>query len=209
MPGLSRRVIALLCVSALGVTTAAAQEPGGHGRAELGAFPGGGVLFASSASGREPDFTNYTFGASFTWNVNSWAGVETEAGFGLGGRKTVTFDGQTFRAQAMPDTISYSGNLVINPFGGRRAFVPYAVAGVGAFRLVQRDGTEALGIVETRTLLAGSAGGGLKWYAAHAWGLRADYRLMVVRGDHDAPLFFGGHDTRYGHRLYASIFTTF
>jgi hypothetical protein len=66
-----------------------------------------------------------------------------------------------------------------------------------------------LGLADSRTFFAGNAGGGLKWHAANAWGLRADYRLMMIRPSHDAPLFFGTQETRYGHRLSAAIFTTF
>jgi hypothetical protein len=46
------------------------NDGGDRSSMELGAFPGGRVLFASSEAGREADFFTYTFGASFRWNVS-------------------------------------------------------------------------------------------------------------------------------------------
>ena len=205
---LTRPSAALLLVAVFGVA-AHAQERGGAGRVELNAFPGGGVLFTQSSGGAEPDFTNYTLGVSFTWNANRWVGLETEAGFGIGGQRTVRLAGQTLAAQAMPDTMAFSEDLILNPIGSDRAIVPYAAGGVGLFSLLHRDGTEALGLTDTQTFYAANVGGGLKWYAARGWGLRTDYRVMIVRPNGEAPPFFGGQETRYGHRFYASIFANF
>lgn len=204
-----RQFLRACILALLGATTAWAQEGArGAGRFELGTFPGGGMLFTKSSETLAPDFSNYTFGASFTWNATERLGVEAEAGFGLGGRETIVFAGQTLTAQAIPDTITYSGNVVIYPVGTRRAFTPYAAAGLGAFSLVKREGVENLGITSSITLFDGDIGGGLKWYSTHRWGLRGDYRLLMIQGSNAAPPFFG-QTVRYGHRAYAAVFATF
>lgn len=198
---------AILLIAAAG---ASAQDGApAHGRAEWGVFPGGGVLFGDSSDRPAPDFTNYTFGTSFAWNVNTWFGIETEAGFGLGGRQTVTLDNRTLTAQPMPDTIVYTGNVVANPVGSDRAVVPYVSAGAGALRLIARNGTEALGLAESQTLLIGEVGAGVKWYSGRAWGIRGDYRVLAIEHHDEAPTFFGGEGTRYAHRIYAGVFVTF
>jgi hypothetical protein len=205
----------LLIVAVVALSTAGAARPArgqertAPDRVELGAFPGGGILFRSGASSSEPGFGNYTFGVSCTWNVSSKFGIEAEAGFGFGGQKTVAFAGRTLTSQAMPDTISYSGDLVVSPRGRRRAVVPYALVGLGAFNVMKREGTEALGVTQSQALLAGNIGAGVKWFAVRGWGLRADYRVFLIQRNDAASEFFGGLGTRYGHRLYAAAFATF
>src|SRR4029450_4338440 len=78
----------------LAAGTAWAQEGAtGAGRMEIGAFPGGGVLFTESGSGAGPHFTNLGLGGSFTFNFNKWVGVEGEGGGSIGVRQTMTFNG--------------------------------------------------------------------------------------------------------------------
>jgi hypothetical protein len=60
-----------------------------------------------------------------------------------------------------------------------------------------------LGIDQTETFLTGNVGGGLKWYSGR-WGLRGDYRFIMVQSKDDAPEFFG-RETRYGHRIYGAV----
>ncbi len=66
-----------------------------------------------------------------------------------------------------------------------------------------------LGVTTTETYFTGNAGGGLKWFAARHWGLRADYRLFIIRNKDAAPLFFGQEDLRYGHRVYGGVVLTY
>ena len=69
----------------------------------------------------------------------------------------------------------------------------------------------ALFIPETRTYLAGNVGGGVKWYGTR-WGIRADYRFLIVRSEEFVPApnvrlrppFFG-RETRYGHRIFGGV----
>jgi hypothetical protein len=204
-----RQVLALVLAMPITATAALAQERPAGGRVELGAFPGGFVLFTRSSEGAEPDFASYTIGTSVIWNATRRIGCEAEGFFGIGGRKSVTFDRQLLRSQAMPDVIAYSGNVIVSPLGGDRRLVPYGAAGVGGLQLLQREGTETIGITDTRTLLTANLGGGLKWHAGRGLGLRADYRLTAIRASDQAPAFFGRYETRYAHRVYAALFTTF
>jgi outer membrane protein with beta-barrel domain len=174
----------------------------------VGAFPAGGLVFTTGARGEAPDFANYSFGASLGWNATRRVGVEGEAGFGIGGRQTITFGDETLPLQAMPDTITYSGNLVLH-FDALNRIVPYATGGLGAFSIVRREGAENLGIIGRQTLLTGNCGGGLKWYSRRDWGIRADYRLLMVHAADNTTAFFGQNTTRYAHRVYAGIFATF
>jgi len=53
----SRKVLAVLAATFLGLGRAYAQETGGGaGRVEIGASPGGAVFFTESANGNEPQF---------------------------------------------------------------------------------------------------------------------------------------------------------
>jgi outer membrane protein with beta-barrel domain len=203
------RAMLLAVVLAAAPAAAAEQNAAGAGRAEWCAFPAGGVLFTRGEDAAAPQFGNYTFGTSFTWNLNSWFGLESEAGFGIGGHETVDFKSQRLAAQAMPDTIVYSGNVVFNPAGSARAVVPYVIGGAGALQVIGREGTETVGVVDRHTLPTGDVGGGAKWYAARGWGVRGDYRLLVIGRDDQAPAFLGGEATRYAHRVYAGVFATF
>jgi hypothetical protein len=201
-----------MCVLVASVDTTAAVAQGASAddtSFEVGAFPGGGVVFAENTGGGEPDFSNYTFGLWFAWNAHRRIGFESEADFGIGGQKTVIVAGQLLAAQPMPDTAAYSENVIVSPLGNDRDFVPYIAAGIGALRLFQRPGTESLGLVQTRTFFAENGGAGLKWHAVHDWGARADYRLLVIAGEASAPNFFAHVGKRYGHRLYAGVFRNF
>jgi hypothetical protein len=167
------------------------------------------MWFSSAGSAGEPDFKTYAFGVSFTWNAAPRVGLESEAGFGIAGRESMSVAGQVLAAQAVPDTMGCFESVVFYPIARRHAVAPYVNAGIGAFRLLKREGTAPLGISDNRTFLAGAFGGGVRWHVATSWGLRGDYRLIAAAPRRDAAAFFGRHETRYGHRLSAAIFTTF
>jgi hypothetical protein len=196
-------------IALLGAPGVLAQDASvGPRRVEIGAFPAGGLVFTSGARGEAPDFANYSVGASLGWNPTRHVGVEGEAGFGIGGRQTITFADKTLPLQAMPDTITYNGNVVLHLDAVNR-IIPYATGGVGAFSIVRREGAENLGITGRQTLFTGNLGGGLKWYSHRDWGIRADYRFLVVQAAEDTAAFFGQDATRYAHRVYAGIFASF
>jgi 3-methyladenine DNA glycosylase AlkC len=62
-----------------------------------------------------------------------------------------------------------------------------------------------LGIADSHTFLTGNAGAGVTWFnATSRWGVRADYRFVVVRADDQAPAFFG-REIRYANRAYGAL----
>jgi opacity protein-like surface antigen len=98
-----------------------------------------------------------------------------------------------------PNITTYSGNVVFS--ASRSSVVPYATGGIGGLTLLE---TPSVGIATTKTFLTGNVGGGVKWFANQHWGLRADYRFLMVQSKDDAPAFFG-RETRYGHRIYGAV----
>lgn len=178
---------------------ASAQESGASGgRAEVSAFPGGGILFTESSSAT--DFTNYALGGSITFNFNRFLGVEGEGGgsFGVDQRLNLRSGAQSVKP---PNTLAYNGNAIVYPGGNNHAFVPYATGGIGGLTLFDRA---AVGVRNTTTFLTGNVGGGAKYYFNNRWGVRGDYRFFAVRSKDDAPSFFG-QETRYGHRVYGGV----
>ena len=193
------RSVAVAVGFVLAAHVASAQESGaGAGRAEVSAFPGGGIIFTESSG--TPEFGNYALGGSFTFNFNRFVGAEGEGGgsFGIDQRLDLRSGSRSVRP---PTTLAYNGNAVVYPAGNNRAFVPYATVGVGGLTTFERP---ELGVNDRTTFLTGNVGGGVKYYFNNRWGVRADYRFFAVRAKDDAPAFFG-QETRYGHRVYGGL----
>ena len=179
-----------------GGTAYAQMGSAGAGTVEIAAIPGGSTFFTQRGS--ETGFGNYNLGGSLTYNINQWIGIEGEAGGALGVSQRVEF-GSASASVKTPNIATYSGNLVVS--AGGSSVAPYVTGGVGGLTLLE---TSTLGINEMKTFLTGNVGGGVKWFANRHWGLRADYRLLIVQSKDDAPAFFG-RETRYGHRIYGAI----
>jgi Outer membrane protein beta-barrel domain len=204
-----RRVLVVAAAALFGAASVYAQESSaGAGRVELGAFPGGGMFFTQSTSGNEPDFGNYALGASVTLNANRWLGFEGEGGGMIGVRQNVVVGGNTLTNQRTPSMWSYSGNVVLHPVGSDHAVVPYATTGLGGLTMTPYGQVENLGITTHETYLTGNVGGGLKWFSTRHFGVRGDYRYIMVRSKDTAPQFFGNED-RYGHRVQAGLIFTY
>jgi len=206
-----RRLLLIGVVVLFGGGIVWAQEAGnGAGRMEIGAFPGGGILFTEAGNGAEPNFTNYALGGSFTYNFNKWVGVEGEGGGSIGIHQEVNFNNAQLTDQKTPNTWLYMGNVVVNPMGNNRALVPYGTAGLGGLTMCDCNSTHVanLGITKNETYLMGNVGGGLKWFATRNVGLRADYRLFAVKNKDTAPDFFG-KENRFGHRVYGGLLFTY
>jgi hypothetical protein len=196
----STALFAALLIAGADIATAQ-DAPPGPGVFEIHLIPGGATFF--SETNDAPDFVNYALGGAVTWNPNSIFGIEGEVGGSLGIEQGLNGYNGLSGDQKPPNFLNYSGNAVFSwPTG--TSFVPYGVVGGGALTMFER---EELGISDTDTFLTGNVGGGVKWYAANGrWGLRGDYRLMIVKDKDDGPTFFGGNgDERYGHRVYGSI----
>jgi hypothetical protein len=170
----------------------------GAGTTQVTIIPGGTTFFTEGKHQSGPSFGNYNLGASVTYNITQWLGVEGEVGGALGITQDLTLGGLTNNTKT-PNTLNYTGNVVFS-LPTHSAFVPYAAAGIGGLTLFDKP---ALGIDNTESFLTGNVGGGVKWYAGR-WGLRADYRFVGVKSKDDAPQFFG-QENRYGHRVYGGL----
>jgi hypothetical protein len=189
----------LVTFSLLSAAPAVAQETtSGPGTLEVTVIPAGGTFFTSKGS--SPDFGNYTYGGALTYNINRIVGVEAEVGGTAGVAQDLGFGGRTANLKT-PNTVTYSGNLVVSGSTGH-SVVPFITGGVGGLTMFERA---ELGINDTQTFLTGNVGGGIKWYAPNGrWGLRGDYRFIAIQSKDGAPAFFG-QDTRYGHRVYVGV----
>lgn len=206
-----RRFLTTLAVFALVAVGAAAyaQERVGAGRVEVAGFPTGGMFFTGSTNDQEPKFDNYALGVAFTYNMNPYVGVEGEFGNAVGLHQTITVGDTLLTDQRTPSLHAYMGNVVVNPIGNTRLVVPYATAGLGGLTLRGSNQTNALGVIDNTSYFAGNIGGGVKWFAHRYFGLRGDYRLVMVNDRVTAPEFFGRHEVRYGHRIYGGLLFTY
>jgi hypothetical protein len=195
-----RSATALIAVLlAGGVDRVYAQESApGPGTVEITVIPGGATFFTNSGNGSS--FGNYNLGGGLTYNINRIVGIEGEVSSSIGVSQNLT-DGAFSGKQKTPNTVSYTGNIVLSA-PTHSPVIPYATGGVGGLTMLQKA---SLGINSTETFLTGNVGGGVKWYAPNGrWGLRGDYRFIATQSKDSAPAFFG-QETRYGHRVYAAV----
>jgi hypothetical protein len=181
----------------------------GGGRFEVAGFPAGGLYFSGSSDRQEPEFGTFALGASLTYNLNGFVGFEGEFGNAVGVHQRMTFQGRELADQRAPCLYSYTGNVVVHPVGINRAVAPYATGGVGGITLLDNKDTIGIRVTEKTTYFAGNVGGGVKWYLHRYFGLRGDYRLVMVNDKVTAPEFFGRREVRYGHRIYGGLLFTY
>jgi outer membrane protein with beta-barrel domain len=191
-------VTALLVVAGLaGASSAYAQDTrSGEGKIVVTIIPGGATFFTEGKDTNGPSFGNYDLGGALAVNFNRYVGVEGEVSGQLGLSQSLSglaFDTRT------PHMLAYNGNVVVSA-PVRSSVVPYVTGGVGALNLFEKAD---LGIADTQTFFTSNLGGGIKWYSGR-WGLRGDYRFIMVQSKDDAPEFFG-RETRYGHRFYGAV----
>jgi len=198
---MKRLLAILLTVTAIGAATPAfAQESApGPGKVVITIIPAGATFFTEADNNTlGPSFGSYDLGGSVSVNFSRYVGLEGEVSGALGVSQslqvgTVTLD------ERSPDSLNYSGNLVISA-PNRSSVVPYLTGGVGGQTQFER---RVLTVNDSTTFLTGNVGGGISWYAGR-WGLRGDYRFIAVQSKDDAPAFFG-RENRYGHRVYAGV----
>jgi len=198
---MKRLLAILLTVTAIGAATPAfAQESApGPGKVVITIIPAGATFFTEADNNTlGPSFGSYDLGGSVSVNFSRYVGLEGEVSGALGVSQslqvgTVTLD------ERSPDSLNYSGNLVISA-PNRSSVVPYLTGGVGGQTVFER---KVLAVNDSTTFLTGNVGGGISWYAGR-WGLRGDYRFIAVQSKDDAPAFFG-RENRYGHRVYAGV----
>lgn len=189
-----------LAVATAVAAPARAQESGpGPGTVELTIIPGGGLFFVSG--GTESKFRNYDVGGALTVNLNRYIGIEAEGSAALGVYHQRLAVGNLLLTEAPPNIADFSGNLTLSAPGSPIHVVPYAIGGVGSMVLLTHTD---LGIGSSKAFLTGNVGGGLKWYANGRWGLRADYRFVMIRSSDTAPEFFG-REGRFAHRIFGGV----
>ena len=180
-----------------GAGAASAQETkAGPGTVEVTVIPGGATFFPGR--GNESTFRNYNLGGALTYNINRIVGVEGEVSGSVGISQNLT-DGNFRGSQTPPNTLAYSGNLVVS-LPTHSSVVPYVTGGVGGFTLFQQVD---LGINGAETFVSGNVGGGVKWYAPNGrWGVRADYRFQATQS-RTLPPFFS--QEIHSHRIYGAV----
>lgn len=201
------------CLSAFVVVASAAsaqERPGsaGAGTVEVSATPVGGVFFTPSKSENEPKFGSYGLGGAVTGNVNRWFGLEGDVAYAIGRQQDLFFPDTTLVNQKTPSMLNYTGSLVYNPWGKDRRVVPYVAGGLGGLTVFNAADTQDLGIVSNQHYMTTNVGGGVRWFVANGWGLRGDYRAVMIRSRDDAPSFFGQED-RLAHRVSGSVVVTY
>lgn len=205
---MTRKLATLLAaLSVVSAANAMAQESAERqATIEVSVIPGGGTFFLDGSETAETSFTNYDLGGVLTINLNRYFGIEGEVGTSLGISQNLTLAGAPQDLKS-PNLLHHTANLIVYAPTGA-PFVPFITAGVGGVTIFDRA---ALFIPETRTYLAGNIGGGVKWYGTR-WGVRADYRFLIVRSEEfvPGPLVrlrppFFGRETRYGHRVFGGV----
>jgi hypothetical protein len=204
---MTRKLLVFVIATFAMAGVASAQEVVGAEHIEVGAGVFGlGGLFMKAATPTEPSFNKYVFCGSVTFNVSSRVGLETDLALTLGERQAST---QSLSTQATtPNLFSYSENVVYNPIGRDRRVVPYVVGGVGAWTLFDTAGAADLGLTGPHTYLTSDLGGGARWFFVRHWGIRMDYRHILMKNDTSVP-FFGPESLRHANRVYAALELTF
>ncbi len=193
-------VVALTLV--VGAPVRAQQDDRGPGTLELTVIPAGALLVP--AGDTESHFGNFDVGGALAVKINQYVGVEGESSVALGVyHQSLTLSGAPIK-EAPPNFVEISGNVTVSAPGGTVHTVPYATGGLGTMILLTQT---AVDVTSSKAFLTANAGGGLKWYARGRWGLRADYRLLMVRSSAFAPAFFG-REGRLAHRVYAGVILT-
>jgi lipoprotein-anchoring transpeptidase ErfK/SrfK len=192
-------VIAAAAIAAAAAPSYAQEKGPGPGTVELTIIPGGGLFFVSGAS--ESKFRNYDVGGALTVNLNPYAAVEAEGSAALGVNHQRLAVGNLPLTEAPPNILDFSANMTLSAPGGTHRTVPYAIGGVGSMVVLTHTD---LGIGAMKGFFTGNVGGGLKWYASGRWGLRADYRFVMIRSSDAAPEFFG-REGRFAHRIYGGV----
>jgi len=186
-------------VGVAGAAPAYAQETHpGAGAVVVTIIPAGGTFFTQGKDTKEPSFGNYSLGAAAQVRVNRYVAVEGEVNGALGVTQNLEFTTGTSNLKT-PNLLTYNGNVVVS-VPTRHSIEPYATGGVGGLTLYSKP---ALAIPDTQTFFTTNVGGGVTWFNGR-WGLRADYRFLIVKSSTDAPAFFG-QETRYGHRVYGGV----
>jgi len=205
-----RQVGLVAAVLLLGTGVVFAQETNGAGRTEIdAALFGGGAIFMPAATSTESTSTNYVLSVAATRNLNPWIGVEGDLAVALVRHDAHALYGTVMTNQKAPNMLLYGGNLVYNPTRSDRPIVPYLEGGVGSLRVF--DGADAVqvGFLTNSSHWTANAGGGLRWFVLPHYGIRADYRYLVIQNYDNNPALVGQQAIHHAHRVYGALIVTF
>jgi hypothetical protein len=184
----SRRFALVAATLLLLPITAQAQS-----RFELSLYPSSRVITTAGDAASEPRFKSYTPGGSLFVRLTPYFGLEADFSGGRGNKQDL---GSFGRASSPPMTVLMGNALVTVPT--RSNVTPYATVGVGNIHMFSR---EAIGLDQGVSLASVNAGGGAKIMFGW-WGIRADYRYVVMEAlDTETSPAFLGADTRRAHRI--------
>lgn len=60
-----------------------------------------------------------------------------------------------------------------------------------------------------QTYFTSNVGGGARWFPVRHWGVRGDYRYIMIHNSTAAPVFFAQQTDRHANRGYGSLVLTF
>jgi hypothetical protein len=190
--------VTIAVVMTIGTGRTYADDTPGAGVVEVTIIPAGAGFVTGKNGGA--NFGNYGFGTAVVYNINSIIGVEGQLGAMIATTSGLQFGTLPSRTKA-PNFLNYNVDAIVTPvrFG---ASAIYGAAGIGGLTMFERAG---LGVNSDTTFLVGNVGGGIKWYAPNSrWGLRGDYRFLMVGSNAEAPAFFG-QNKRFAHSVYAGL----
>lgn len=194
-----RRFAGLLAVVLLSPATVFAQATLGAGKLEATLAPAGWLSVAEGD--RESAFSQYLFGAAFAVNW-SRLGLEGEIFVAPGRTQDFAVGSRTVNSTT-PMVVNDSVTMLVPLMGNSRAVVPYAAGGIGEFTVMRTE--DNVTQPDTETFTTAFFGGGLKWYRSSRWGVRGDYRFLVVRSKFRSPGDFFGEELRKAHRIYGAL----
>jgi len=180
----------------------AAAQTIGAGKLEATLTPAGWVSVAAADTVPEPSFSQYLFGGAFAVNW-SMLGLEGEIFLAPGRTQDLKYGSAPPVSDGTPMVIVDSVTMVVPLAGNSRRAVPYGAAGIGEFTVMRTS--DNVTQPDTETFTTGFFGGGLKWYRSTRWGVRADYRYLVVRSKLHSPGDFFGEELRKAHRIYGAL----
>jgi len=174
----------------------------GAGKLEVALIPGGWLSVSEPDVQPEPAFSQYLFGGSFTvnWSV---IGLEGEFFLAPGRTQDLKYGSAPSVNQTTPGVFIDSVSAVFPLMGNRRKVIPYAASGIGEFTVMRTD--DNVTQPDTETFTTGFFGGGVKWYSSGRWGVRGDYRFLVVRSKFASAGAFFGEELRKANRLYGAL----
>lgn len=175
---------------------------------EVGGTPGGGTWLTGGDDNTEVNFNLYTFSFFADWYLSQKVAVEGEYVVGIGWGQDVIFRKGLIPGQQVPFANSLMGSLLFFPRGAGGRVPVYVAGGAGLLSLRSRRPTRKLGydpdVNPGESFTATNIGGGIvipRGNSAPNWSFRADYRLLLINSNSDAPAFFARSKSRRGHHV--------